>query len=442
MKHNITKYIKLASLLLVLGACQKGDIPNLNTPDASLITVNPTKGELDNLVTGLESGMRFNLGTYLEVVGVVGREIYRFAGSEPRYTIELLGGGASTLDNNTFYITNPWASRYRTVRQGYLLIEGAQNATTITEPVRKGYLGIAHTIMAYQLLLNLNMTDENGIRVDVADYKNLGPFVEKTPALEAIAQMLDQGQADLTGAEIAFPLASGFDLAREAPDNALTAAGLIRFNRALAARVAVYRQQWAAALTALNASFFDLNGSTSAGFYNSFSTNSNDQLNPLFVPQNQSGEIRLAHPSYATDIAPGDDRIAKATLRNASATQNGLTSNRDAWVYTSNSAPIPIIRNEELVLIYAEAKIQTNAFPDAIVALNRIRIAHNLPAYTGALTQAALLTEMLQQRRYSLFFEGHRWVDMRRYGRLGELPKDRPGDDVWEEFPIPQTENN
>ncbi len=442
MKHTITKYIKLASLLLVFAACQKGDIPNLNTPDASLITVNPTKGELDNLVTGLESGMRFNLGTYLEVVGVVGREIYRFAGSEPRYTIELLGGGASTLDNNTFYITNPWASRYRVVRQAYLLIEGAQNATTITEPVRKGYQGIARTIMAHQLLLNLNMTDENGIRVDVADYKNLGPFVEKTPALEAIAQLLDQGQADLTGAEIAFPLASGFDLAREAPDNALTAAGLIRFNRALAARVAVYRQQWAAAITALTASFLDQNGSLTAGFYNSFSTGSNDQLNPVFVPQNQSGEIRLAHPSYATDITPGDDRIGKATLRTASATQNGLTSNRDVWVYTSTTAPIPIIRNEELILLWAEAKIQTNAIPDAITALNRIRTAHNLPPYAGAITQAALITEMLAQRRYSLFFEGHRWVDMRRYGRLGELPKDRPGDDVWEEFPIPQTENN
>jgi len=47
---------------------------------------------------------------------------------------------------------------------------------------------------------------------------------------------------------------------------------------------------------------------------------------------------------------------------------------------------------------------------------------------------------MLKQRRYSLFFEGHRWIDMRRYDLLGTLPIDRTGDDVWTEFPLPVTE--
>jgi hypothetical protein len=110
-------------------------------------------------------------------------------------------------------------------------------------------------------------------------------------------------------------------------------------------------------------------------------------------------------------------------------------------VYTSNTAPIPIIRNEELVLIYAEAKIQLNAFPDAIVALNRIRLGHGIPAYAGGVTQAALINEMLRQRRYSLFYEGHRWVDVRRYNMLNTLPLDRAGDDVWDKFPLPQNEN-
>ena len=47
---------------------------------------------------------------------------------------------------------------------------------------------------------------------------------------------------------------------------------------------------------------------------------------------------------------------------------------------------------------------------------------------------------MLNQRRYSLFFEGHRWVDMRRYDKLSSLPIDRAGDDVWSAMPIPSTE--
>ena len=78
--------------------------------------------------------------------------------------------------------------------------------------------------------------------------------------------------------------------------------------------------------------------------------------------------------------------------------------------------------------------------PDAVTAINRIRRGHNLPDYSGAVTQAALIDEMLKQRRYSLFFEGHRWLDLRRYNRLNTLPIDRLNDDVWSSFPLPNTE--
>lgn len=49
----------------------------------------------------------------------------------------------------------------------------------------------------------------------------------------------------------------------------------------------------------------------------------------------------------------------------------------------------------------------------------------------------ALLDELLHQRRYSLFLEGHRWVDARRTDRLATLPIDRDGDDVWPAMPLP-----
>ncbi|MEI9912131.1 MAG: RagB/SusD family nutrient uptake outer membrane protein [Bacteroidota bacterium] len=101
---------------------------------------------------------------------------------------------------------------------------------------------------------------------------------------------------------------------------------------------------------------------------------------------------------------------------------------------------MPVIRNEELLLIYAEANIQTPNLTAAVTALNKVRNTHNLPDYSGAVTQPALIDEMLKQRRYSLFFEGHRWIDMRRYNRLATLPVDRTGDDVWTAFPIPLTE--
>ncbi|MBS1934583.1 MAG: RagB/SusD family nutrient uptake outer membrane protein [Bacteroidetes bacterium] len=432
MKNNIAIYtVFLLSAGLIFSSCKK-DYGDLNHATVESFTSNATSSELNNLVSGTESGLRNNLALYLDVVGIIGREMYHFSASEPRYVTDLLGANDATLSNSNFYITNTWASRYAVVKNCNILIEAANNSKLITSAQKSGYIGFARTIKAYQLLMCLNQTDSNGIRIDVSDPNNLGPIVGYDDALTAIASLLDSAKTDLSGADIAFTLA-GFG-------NFGDAAGLTQVNRALAARVAVYRQHWDDALTDLSASFFSLTGNFNMGVFDVYGTGSGDQLNTFFIPQNQTGEIRLAHPSYAADIEANDDRIGKATLRTAVASLNGLSSDRDIWVYTSSTAPIPIIRNEELILIYAEAEIQKNDLADAVTALNTIRKAHNLPDYSGIVSQAALITEMLNERRYSLFCEGHRWVDMRRYNLLSQLPVDRAGDDVWTEFPLPVSE--
>ncbi|WP_336517268.1 RagB/SusD family nutrient uptake outer membrane protein [Pollutibacter soli] len=432
MKH-FSKYILILVLTATGISCSK-DYGNLNGPSVEGYLKNATKDQLNNLVTGTESALRNNLSLYLDDIGVIGREIYRISGSEPRFTTDLLGAADAQLSNNAFYITNTWSSKYRVVKNANILIDAAINSTTITEPQRKAYIGFAKTIKAYQLLLISNLTYQNGIRVNVADPENLGPIETYDNALTAIAGILDEAKTDLAGSEVVFRLSNGFAGLSDA-------AGLVKFNRAISARVAIYRKQWAQSLTALNESFFNLNGNLNFGVYHVFGTGSGDQLNQSFFPQNQNGENRLAHPSFAADITPGDDRIAKASLRNEPVTNSGLTSDRDVWVYTNATDPLGMIRNEELILIYAEAKIQTNALPDAVTAINIIRDKHNLTPYGGAVTVQALTTEMLRQRRYSLFAEGHRWLDVRRYDLLNTLPIDRPDDNVWSQFPLPLTEN-
>ena len=71
-----------------------------------------------------------------------------------------------------------------------------------------------------------------------------------------------------------------------------------------------------------------------------------------------------------------------------------------------------------------------------------IRTAHGLAAYSGAATDGEVLTELLYNRRYSLFGEAHRWIDMRRYNMLNTLPIDRANDDVWSQLPRPVSEVN
>lgn len=432
----IMKKIIINSLIFIAAgslftSCQK-DYGNLNSPTVESFLSDASASDLNNLVTGAESGIRTNSALYLDDVGTIGREIYRFSASEPRYVTDLLGADNSVLSNSNFYITNTWSSRYRVVKNCNTLIQAATNSTLISPSEKAGYTGFARTIIAFQLLLNLNLTDSNGIRLDVSNPDALGPIVGLIPALNGIQSILDSGKTDLAAGTVIFPLSSGFAGFSDAP-------GLLQFNRALSARIQVYLSNWNAALTALSESFYGLNSSFNLGVFSVFGTGSGDQLNPGFIPQDNTGEVRVANPSYAADILPGDDRISKATLRPV-ASLDGLSSDRDVWIFTSSTAPMSIIRNEELILIYAEANIQLNNFTQAVTALNVIRAGHNLPNYSGATTQAALVNEMLYERRYSLFMEGHTWIDVRRYNRLNTLPIDRPGDDVWTEFPLPVSE--
>lgn len=74
---------------------------------------------------------------------------------------------------------------------------------------------------------------------------------------------------------------------------------------------------------------------------------------------------------------------------------------------------------------------------ESLAAINRVRNASGLGNYLRATDDASMLNEVLEQRRYSLFDEGHRWVDMRRTGKIGQIPMERVGDVVHGEFPRP-----
>lgn len=431
MKVKLFQYLMLA---IAFASCTIEPIEDPNNPGASTIGANATLSEIQNLVDGTESAMRDNLGTYYDDVCVIGREYYRFSSSDPRFTSDLLGKETAKLDSNTFYITNAYGARYRVVKNANILIDALTNTTAeITQEARNHGIAYAKTVQAYQLLLVWNLLYNNGVRVDVKDPDNLGPFLSREQGLNAIMSLLDEAHTTLQGSAGFFPFTTSL------ADSAKVS-NFDGFNRAIAARVAVYKQDWSAASTALSGSFFDLNGDLDIGVYHLFSAAGNDQLNPMYFPQNNSGETRVAHPSFVTDAEAGDKRLSKVSRRTNTGSQDGLQSDYDFFLYKTNTAPIPIIRNEELILIYAEVQAQLGNAAEAVKAINVIRKAAGLNDYAGATDKAGLIAEILKQRRYSLFGEGHRWIDLRRYGLLNTLPKDRPNDDVWEQFPIPANE--
>ncbi|MBD0254934.1 MAG: RagB/SusD family nutrient uptake outer membrane protein [Cytophagales bacterium] len=425
-------YIFLFLGLLGLNACKLDELENVNQPTPDQFGRNASIQELNTLVIGAIAQMRDNYDLYIDNLAIIGREAYRFSGSDPRYTSELPGANGAQLDNNAFYTTNPYTSRYATVKTLNILIDAVNNTNIPADTAKQAYLGVAKTLKAHELLMVLNMQYNNGIRVEVSNPNQLGPFLSREESFNAIATMLDEGAAHLNtaGRAFPFPLPPGFT-------GFNTPATFRQFNRGLAARVAVYQGRYAAALTALGESFLDLNANYTKGVYLDYSTGSGDRLNTLFLAPNATGDVRVANRSWVAQAEPGDLRLSKVLLRNEPASSANLSGTHDVYVYRSNVDPTPVITNEELVLLYAEAQIQTSNLSAGADALSKIRTNAGLGAYSGPVTQAALIDEMLKQRRYSLFFQGHRWIDLRRYNRLAELPIDRPGDVVHQEFPRP-----
>ncbi len=194
--------------------------------------------------------------------------------------------------------------------------------------------------------------------------------------------------------------------------------------------------QWDKALTALGQSFMDASGDMDLGVYHVFGSGQGDASNGMYENPNASYVRTMAHMSYKTDAEAGDPRYTSKIVERADTTvYDGLQSNLAVSVWGGAYDPVAIVRNEELVLLKAEANIGKGG--DGLTEINAVRSAHGLAdAASGGLDQ------LLHEKRYSLFMEGHRWVDMRRYGKTGSLPNDRSsrGDQVFDSFPIPEAE--
>lgn len=429
------KIVFLAIPILVAISCDVEDGENLNGADTASVSSDISRGELGDAIGGILADMRNNLATQTDATAIVGREYWRIQSSDPRWTGDLLTG---LLDNNAFYTNQPFAARYSTVKDINLVLEGLENTTAdFSESEKAAIRGFVNTIKAHELLIVLNIMFQNGIRVDVADPDNLGPFINYTEALSFLEGLLSTAASDLSNGGSSFPfvLNSGFE-------GFTTPASFLGFNKAVAARVELYKGNYPGVLSQLADSFMDLTGDLTTGAYLTFSLTGVDVPNPLFFALNSTvANARIVHPSFIADAEVGDNRLAKAQLRNTPLTSDNLTGSYDVWIYQSNVDPVGLIRNEELILMYAEANHITNP-TEAVSAINIIRNAAGLPDYSGGLAAADLANEILAQRRYSLFAEGgHRWIDLRRFDRIADIPLDRAGDGRVTQFPIPQNEN-
>ncbi len=425
-KSNLVMSFTYLFIIMLIGAffaCGRLDFSNPN-PDAST-------ADVQSLVVAAESAMRLEWDIYIRDVSIFGREAYYFEPADPRYTGELVRGA---IDPGGFLLNRPWGARYRVVKTCNLLIDAA---SSLPAPDQSATIGFAKTLQAYQLLLNLGLEDDNGIKIDFSGATDV-PFVTKAQSFAFINTLLDDANTALAAAGSTFPfkLTSGF-AGFDTPVN------FVKFNRALKARALVYNDDFTGALTALGSSFVSTSAAMDLGVYFIYSTASNDQLNTIYESPTSSFVKFRAHLSFKTGAEIGDTRYTnKVAAISDSALFDGLQSYLAVSVFKTATDPFPIIRNEELILLRAEANIGLNNLGAAQADIDVVRAAAGLASVGVLPDQATALTKLLYEKQYSLFCEGYRWIDLRHYGKLGTLPLDRSGDAIPAKMPKPETEPN
>ena len=439
----------LALAALGVWACDF-NITDPNNPGP--IGLDPSRAEVADHVIGVILAARSDAADWILDAGILGREAYRFDGSDPRFISEFLngpldpGGGAFGGDH--------WIEEYNAILSANQLLDVIGTASRLTTAEQDATRGVVKTLKAYAFVMVLMGHEEDSIPIDVD--RPIGappaPFVSNAAAFAYVSALLDSADTHLAAGGTALPFAlppgfTGFD----------DVAGFRRFNRAVKAAVEVYRGSlgcgatcYTTAKTLLEsgATFIDTSATANlaVGVYFDYSTNPGDAPNPLF--QNpQTGE-NFVNPrikdSAETKATTGlDDRFTSKTVLRDTVTTENLTSYL-GWVrYPATTAQIPFIKNEELILLRAEAN---NALTFPVLAANdvnyiRVKSGGLAPiAGLGAQTQAQILGAVLHERMYSLLYEGHRWFDLRRTGRLGPYLKDRATDAVFPTLPIPLDE--
>jgi hypothetical protein len=447
----------LCASTLGLGACGL-EVPDLNNPSLDSFKENPTPSAVYAASTGLVMGSRNGKAAqngYVAHLGILGRESYTFDAADPRFVTEMLGPSPTLDPGSPAFGGNLWNQPYANIRNANTLLAAVDKVLDVTEGEKEGIRGFAKTMQALDFLMVVVTRDTNGGPIEVGgDIDQLGPIENREKLLAHVVTLLDEAKAHLQApnAGFTFPISSGLQGGNRPED-------FLAFNRALKARAEVYRQNWSSALQALSESFVtpqtpggtpDDEVQLSLGAYHVYGKGSGDVTNGLTSPN------LFAHPSIVADAErkPGcvdDPKVAFKCLDNRvknkikvvdPRTYQGLTSQYMFTLYPDQLTPVPIIRNEDLLLLRAEANIQLTNYADAELDINYIR------QHSGGLPPVTLVGEnavdvLLYERRYSLLFEGgHRWIDMRRYESLDQLPKDKPEHFVHPRFPIPVAETD
>lgn len=413
-----SKYIGLYLLIfpLVLSSCKKyiDEIPNNAILTASAIT---DAGTARAAILGAYDGLQNYYAADYPTLGTITADNVIFNGTLSEYL--QLDQNAVPTDN--VITVSAYTKIYRTINSANSVIAGLP---AVSDPLLKAdekskILGEAYFIRAlgyFDLARGWG-----GVQLQLKPTADLNGL--KGVKRSTLAQTYDQVLADLVQAEQLLPEDDSNTRNRAQKSTA----------RALRARLALYRENWADAesyatqvigntkfaLVSNYKTFFTAPFlSTESVFELTFSVNDRNSFWNLWYPSALGGQFTLK---------PSDGLVAKLNNPAIGGTRKSLIAGSGATVYgvlynTSgvSTDPAYVIRIAELYLIRAEARAQQNNLDGALADLNAVRNRAGVANFNST-SQAGVLQAIADENSIEFAFEAHRWFDLARTKQTGKV---------------------
>jgi hypothetical protein len=436
MRFKNYKYL-IFGVAVLLSSCKKDflvETPPTSTPISLAIV---TENDMADAVNGMYATMRnyFSYGRDIPVLGdLLADNIYVSSSNSGRY----LAQNAYNYISTNAEAADIWNQNYYTIAQANRIINSPVAASTAANQLR----GEAYTArgLAYLSLVNFYATPMTvnptaaGVPI-VTSFQ--GAFIK--PARNTVAEVYTRINTDL---DSAFTLMSGTAISFHSTNSYYVAKYAAR---AIQARAKLYAGDYTgarnAALDVILNGGYTLVPATGLVAYWANNTGVANKQETIFelalntATNNGTNGLDWIY-SNVTNAGYGD-LLATTDLYNTySATDarrslitNGTRGGNQAYIVTKYSNvrqtdrdDIKIIRYAEVLLTLAEGYARTNDEVNARIYLNQLAKQRD-PSFAGYTSSGTLLvTDILNERRKELAFEGLRFFDLTRLN----LPITRP----------------
>src|SRR5262249_34040011 len=145
------------------GACSFDLSTNPNNPDA--VGDAPSVGQVSATAIGVLLALRPDVADRPLDMGILGREAYRFDGSDPRFTGELLHGPLDA--RGTAFGGDHWLEEFNAIRTAQDLLNVLSTAPTLSAEEQSATSGYLKTMQALSFLYILNSHTQDSIPITV-----------------------------------------------------------------------------------------------------------------------------------------------------------------------------------------------------------------------------------------------------------------------------------